>query len=243
MTSTTNLSLTLTRQPVLPLETMALLGEYGYEAAISGAFGRGPETLLLDDSSNTNNTVFLWELGCLVNGTPNCTSSCLDPHQSPSLVWNSPESMLTLHNCLLYPILATAAAHGWLVEDPPGLMGKFNISSSDILPIDFNGTLINPPAWSAVHNCVYSMCKLLDGTQADDRCTFHNTPNYTAYTLGPAVRPWTPYLVRLVQNLISAGEAPADSNYTEFVSRPLWDGRVCRQCRSRWPWGKLCMPP
>lgn len=51
------------------------------------------------------------------------------------MVWNSTDAMFTLQNCLLYPILASAAAQSLLVQDPPRLLEKYGIDTNNTLDI------------------------------------------------------------------------------------------------------------
>lgn len=167
MSSASNLSLTLvqrTSQSTLPGEI------YSYSDAFSDAVG----TNLSEYSGSpgvANNTLFLWESGCRVNGTWNCTLACSESETAYSMVWNSSETMFTLHNCLLYPIIATAAFHGWLVEDPPGLLDKFTISSN-VAPIDVAADFSeNEAIWSVVNGCLVEMCYRTNGYAAKELCS------------------------------------------------------------------------
>jgi hypothetical protein len=65
---------------------------------------------------------------------------------------------------VLHPILATAAIHGWLVEDPPGLLDSFNIDASNMLEMGVpTKSESNEEAWPAINRCLHAMCALIYG--------------------------------------------------------------------------------
>lgn len=74
-----------------------------------------------------SNTVFLWESGCRANDSWNCTAACMDEEIGPTMLWNSTTAMFTLQNCLINPLVALSAAQGWLLEEPVGLLEKYEI--------------------------------------------------------------------------------------------------------------------
>lgn len=186
--STSILSLTLKKQAI---HTSALTQGYRYLDALAdglGLLGAGNE--LFVEPSQANDTVFLWESGCMTNGTSNCTSACQNSEESRNMVWNSPDAMFTLHSCLIRPVLLNAAANGWLVEDSPGLMDRIGIHSNDLQQFK---NLSYPRPIKVVNNCVWAMCSLLYGTQAEEKCPLHEVSS--AYIYGPSEQPWTPSFV------------------------------------------------
>jgi hypothetical protein len=67
-------------------------------------------------SAHKHNTLYLWESGCHTNDGWDCRASCMNTSTRPHMVWNSTDSIFTLQNCLVYPILGYSAAQGWLDE-------------------------------------------------------------------------------------------------------------------------------
>lgn len=184
MSSVSNISLTLVQQPTqshLPTAT-PLYDDAVYDASVG--------------SPGANNTLFLWEAGCRSNQTWNCDQACSNSNESYEMVWNSNDDLSTLRNCLVYPLLATAASHGWLVEEPPGLLDRFGISPGDMVSVDSaasNDTL--EEAWDVVNDCLYQMCNALYGSDSSQKCHDYNTTR-TNYHIGPVDHLWNPKLVR-----------------------------------------------
>lgn len=143
-TALTIYPLTLIRQPI---QTFVPSEGYTYSDAVNDALGfeEGPGTSLFIDSSHASDTLFLWESGCLMNGTNDCGLACSYSEEGLNMVWNSPNAMFTLHKCLVYPILATAAERGWLVQEQNDLLARFNISASNMLLTNASATYSRSP--------------------------------------------------------------------------------------------------
>jgi hypothetical protein len=192
-TSSSNVSLTVVLQPtqsVVPTES------YLYQDALYDALGMNLSDYT-GSPQHRENTLFLWESGCRTGETWNCTLACSDTEAGRNMVWNSSEAMFTLHNCLVYPVLATAVAHEWLVQDPPDLLDKFGISSHDLLTA--NATTgkaeLNESAWPVINGCLQRVCAPFSGSQNLDQCTRHETQSTTFYS-GPQDDSWNISLVR-----------------------------------------------
>lgn len=108
----------------------------------------------------------LYSDGCRVNGTRDCTKACLDTTVGPSIVWNSPDTLFTLHNCIEYPRLSTAAAHGELSAESSKLLEKYNIIANDTLPA--NASNVN--AWPVISGCLRKMCFRYYGLDNETEC-------------------------------------------------------------------------
>jgi hypothetical protein len=201
-------SLTVTLQST---QTAVTTESYLYEDALNDAEGYG----YLSDYSGSprlgNNTLFLWESGCRVGDVWNCTLACSDLEAGPNMVWNSSEAMFTLHNCLVYPILATAAANNWLVQDPAGLLDKFEIPSRDILPTNATAedAKLGASAWPVINGCLTKVCAPLNGENADRICSGPDMQR-TKYRAGPQNNPWKVNLVRFL-NMAVASRLIADN--------------------------------
>lgn len=221
MSSTVAFPLTLISQPI---QTFAPSVTYTYDDALNDALGlrTGPGTSLFIDPSQTNNTLFLWESGCIIDGMKDCGLACSSSEEGLRALWNSPDAMFTMHNCMVYPILATAASYGWLVEKPSGLLERFNISISDMLSKNENLSFPkSPEPWKAVNTCIKTMCNLLYGTRANENnCTMDGWGYKTSYTFG-AQRPlWSPTMVSLSSDF-SDLRSYADVSRADWATRFL----------------------
>lgn len=165
---------------------------YSFENAANTALGSDLRIFERD-----NNTVILWDMGCRVGSTWNCTAACLDPRIGQHMLWNGNNAMLTLQNCLVYPILATAAAEGWLVEDPPGLLEKYDIIANYTLPTKPHVAAANSAyAWPLINACTQRFCTSVYANATYNGCTLDDSRWQTNYAVGPVTALWTPYLVR-----------------------------------------------
>lgn len=175
-------SLTLVEREALPSETPYA---YLFNDAVSDAFGWNASGFA-GSPAHKSDTLFLWESGCKIGDTWNCTTACLDPAQGPDMVWNSTDAMFTLQNCLLYPILASAAAQRLLVQDPPGLLEKYGIDINDNLSAESapNGTAHFP----VLESCVQDFCIEIAGRK-EPSCSPWDYQNGTG---GPDYAPWIP---------------------------------------------------
>jgi hypothetical protein len=199
---TSTASLTVVLQPTPTADTIE---SYLYEDALDDARGYGSAGDYSGSPHLGNNTLFLWESGCRVGETWNCTLACADLKAGPNMVWNSSEAMFTLHNCLVYPILATAAAHDWLVQDPAGLLDKFKIPSHDILPT--NATTedleLSASAWPVINGCLKKVCAPLNAEDVEHECSGPDTKR-TRYLAGPQDSPWNVNLVRFLKMSVAS---------------------------------------
>lgn len=210
--ATYNLQLTVKAQPaqsVLPDQA------YLYHDAVFDALG-----VAMESGGNANeepyagspapvfNTLFLWESGCRFNESWNCTRACLDPYIGPGMVWSAADAMFTLHNCLLYPLLANSSFHGWLVEDPPGLLDTFGISALDLTGDEgFKAWGANVSTLPVVQDCITAMCDLVYDEPSLSVCSEPSGLGWlswsTAYGVGPTDdlgsidHLWRPVIVRL----------------------------------------------
>jgi hypothetical protein len=111
------------------------------------------------------------------------------------MVWDSSDAMFTLHNCLVYLILATTAAHGWLEQHPLSLLDDFGINPSKMLSVDNTTNADNDRlAWRVIFGCVQSVCASYFGEALVNICYRKSTMN-TTYRAGPSDRIWNISLV------------------------------------------------
>lgn len=187
-----NISLTLVQQPIQSLPPLAT---FPYDDVVRGASTGLP---------GTNNTLFLWETGCRINETWNCDAAYSNTDEGYNTVWKSTDALPTLRNCLVYPIVATAASEGWLIEDPPGLLDHFGITPSNIIPDSEAETV----PWNVVNSCLSTICNALYGGNSSEKC-LDTGGGPTRYHIGPADEPWIPELVDRCLNFLRS-RSPAD---------------------------------
>jgi hypothetical protein len=199
---TSSASLTVVLRPT---QSVVTTESYLYEDALYDARGYGSYSDYPGSPHPGNNTLFLWESGCRVGETWNCTLACLDLEAGPNMVWNSSEAMFTLQNCLVYPILATAAAHDWLVQDTPGLLDKFEIPSRDILPTNTTteDLKLSTSAWPVINGCLQRVCAPLNGEDSEYSCSRPDTKR-TRYRAGPQDSPWLVNMVRFLKIAVTS---------------------------------------
>lgn len=196
-------SLTLKEQPT---QSVIHNQSYTYEDALNDAlgeeqFGHGEKYPGSPDYIN-DNAVFLWESGCRVNETWNCTLACTNSRIGRNMVWKSSDAMFTLHNCLVYPIILNATRQGLLFEDPPGLLDKFNIihdSASNDTELSI-GHESNTNPLPVVNGCLWALCDLLsDNKRAYHACAPYGHKKYRAYStsfeIGPPQQTYFPHIV------------------------------------------------
>lgn len=152
-----------------------------------------------EDLPQRNNTIVLFDSGCYQGNRWNCTAACLDEEQGPGITWSGQNASYTIQNCLAYPIIANAAAQGWLEEKRPGLLKKYGIVPNLSLPTKISNAEVDYHyAWPVVRNCMQKFCFLLnDGDDQYDRRSFGPPAPATNYTVGPSSSPWSPRLVRI----------------------------------------------
>lgn len=195
---TTNVTLSATSWPT-PSEIILVNSHqhdvYTYQDALNDVLGYGSPDYPGSPPEALNSTFFLWESGCRIGKTRNCTLACSDTNDGYNMVWNSSDAMFTLHNCFVYPILATAAAYGWLEQHPPSLLDDFGINPSKMVSVD------NTPhaetdrlAWRIIFDCVQSVCASYYGEATVDTC-YQNKTFDTSYRTGPSDRTWNISLV------------------------------------------------
>lgn len=196
----TTVSLTLKEQPT---ESAIYNQSYTYEIALNDALGTYPSYYDRDSERypgspdyTNENTVFLWESGCRVNGTWDCTLACTNSRIGHNMVWNSSDAMFTLHNCLLYPVILHATAHRFLVEEPPGLLDKFNnfpdrTNSHNKLLLDHN---YNGAVLAVINDCLRAVCDLVSNDRESYSCAI-DVDRRTYFTVGPPDQSYFPTIV------------------------------------------------
>lgn len=153
--------------------------------------------------AHEHNTLYLWESGCRTNDGWDCRASCMDTSTRPRMVWNSTNSIFTLQNCLVYPILGYSAARGWLNESSPGLLEKYGIPLND--SVSFEDSREHNKFWPAIRDCRGAMCS--DVLFPDiNRCPADAHTPYNATQLVHSVGSWRPHLVCWTVWTISVGE-------------------------------------
>jgi hypothetical protein len=198
MSITPTRTLTLVERVALPT---VVPNAYLFNDAVSDAFGwnasefAGSPALEID-------TFFLWENGCKTGDAWDCTKACRDTEQGPEMVWNSRDAMFTLQNCLLYPILASAATQSLLVQDPPGLLEKYGIYTNILdagLVADAESVANATTYFPVVESCVREFCVDLAGRNEWSCSPWdpsrNNWSGLEISTTGPDYAPWIPQSV------------------------------------------------
>lgn len=232
-----NSSLTVVLQPTQPAIPTQL---YLYSDAVNDALGNGHSDYIASPEPR-NNTLFLWESGCRIGDTWNCTLACSDSETGLNMVWNSTGAMFTLQNCLVYPVLATAAAHEWLEQHPADLLEKFGITPHEMMPISTTtDTERSASAWPAIGGCLKRACTQFNGYKAEDECSGHDT-HFPGYLAGSADNVWNVSLVRPPKATLSfVIDHFTDNGDADFrwKCRPMHYGSRHSECRYRWPRSK-----
>lgn len=190
MSNTLAQTLTLVERAAIPTTTP---NAYLFNDAISDAFGWNASEFK-GSLPQARDTVFLWENGCKMGDAWDCTTACFDPVQGVEMVWNSTDAMFTMQNCLLYPVLASAAAQLLLVQDPPGLLEKYGIDTSSTLDAESiaNATTYFP----VLESCVREFCVDIAGRDEWSCTPWNSSMNYWSgredITTGPDYAPWIP---------------------------------------------------
>lgn len=200
MSTTTSIaSLTVSE---LPSQSAHLLLDYSLVEALSDAGVSMPQDREPRAPGRPHpkaNTVYLWENGCRTYGGGwNCTTACSNTSLGPNLVWNASHDLgYTYQNCLVYPIIATSAAHNWLDEGSFNLLDKYGFISNATIPLE-------PPktrpareeyeqAWPVINNCRRDFCTALFPKKK--RCPAPPLFAKTELQLGPSNALWSPQLV------------------------------------------------
>ncbi|KAM0718766.1 hypothetical protein Q7P37_005837 [Cladosporium fusiforme] len=204
MSSSSIAFLTVYQQPA---GTPASGEKYNYTDVLSDALG----VLGSNYSASPQpieNTIFLWESGCHLNGsgTRNCTLACANTPATKSF-WNDSNAMFTVHNCLVYPILATASRQGWLVNESSEILNDFGIVDSDVLPVN-DLTRPGEKSWSVVNKCMADICHRLytDDVEAAPKCSASHGLR-TAYSIGPSGLLWHRSMMLNASELCELGRA------------------------------------
>lgn len=82
------------------------------------------------------------------------------------MVWNSPDALYTFYNCISYPMISTAAAHGQISTEDLGLLEKFDIIVNDTMPANAS----NVDAWPVISGCLREMCFRYKGQGNEAAC-------------------------------------------------------------------------
>ena len=160
--------------------------------------------------AHSRNTLYLWESGCRTDGGWDCPASCT----SAIKVWNSSDSVFTLQNCLVYPILAYSASQGWLVEEHSGLLEKYGIAPND--NVSFGDTKEHR-YWPAIRDCRNEMCS--DVLFPDNhRCPADAHGPYHATPLVHSIGPWQPHLVRWLGRVMSVFVSHANATVCRVLT-------------------------
>lgn len=200
MSSTTStVSLTVSE---LPFHSASSLSDYSLVEALSDAGAFMPqdrEPHAVGRTQPKGNTVYLWENGCrLYGGGWNCTTACTHSSLGPDLVWNASHDLgFTYQNCLVYPIIATSAAHNWLETDSSTLLEKCGIIPNATIPLELPET--RPAreefveAWPVINGCRRDFCTALFPKKK--RCPAPPSYAKTELQLGPPDALWSLQLV------------------------------------------------
>lgn len=187
MSTIHTVSLTVKEQAALPT---AAIQEYSLVSALSdaGVKNMGEQASQpLGRPSVENNTVYLWKSGCLVDDAWNCDLACM----RPTHVWNDANAAFTYQNCVILPILAVSAANQWLVEDPPGLLARYGIST------DLTTSIENDPQrslhWPVINSCTDRFCHEIRPN--NEYCLGGLGHQRLKYAVGPFDPPWYPDVV------------------------------------------------
>ena len=93
---------------------------------------------------------YLFHTGCEYNGTQNCTTACQDPVSAFS-------SLHTLHNCMMYPVVADQYSQGNLTQNIVDLARTLGIEKS-IWPSTVSSNIAD-----TIGNCLSDYCNTLEG--------------------------------------------------------------------------------
>lgn len=168
---------------------------YGIRNAVQDAAGTNSGSFIYyygassTESHVVNNTVILWSDGCITDTGPNCTAACMDAINGPPLVWNAANPMLTLHNCLVYPIIAVAAANDWLDTQSKSLLEKYHITPNSTLLGETTSNMSVASGWPVINGCLDTVAA------ADQNSDIIPSAIYTTIKLGPLNATWSPTLV------------------------------------------------
>ena len=126
--------------PVLTLSNPPPAGDYnyGYQMAIKLA---------------TAGSLRLDPKGCIIDGRYDCITACYNPLVAPGMLWNDQNSMHTLANCLVAPVIIDLAASGDLDSDGMSNAAQFGLTNNTLY-----GTS-SDLAWKAINNCTVAYCK------------------------------------------------------------------------------------
>ena len=177
---------------VVEMPTTVPIAGYSYVDALSDAGVHAPQ--IRDRVQSEPNTVYLWESGCQTKDGWNCSTACTDLPSAYDAVWKlSDGSPFTLQNCLVYPIIATGAAEGWLTENSASLLKKYGIASNRTL--ETSRRREQPEAWPTINDCTKKFCSYYFHGQ--EYCP--NGPSYgrTKHSFGPSDALWSPTMVML----------------------------------------------
>jgi len=213
MSATTSIaSLTVSE---LSFHAPSLGSDYSLVEALSDAGAYMPQDRVphaLGRPQPKANTVYLWENGCqLHDGGWNCHTACTDGLHGPNLVWNpSHDNGSTYQNCLVYPIIATSAAHNWLDEGSFKLLEKYGIIPNATIPLEApEGRPAREKyeqAWPVINDCRRDFCSALFPKKK--KCPAKPLYAKTELQLGPPDALWSP---QLVSEIFTLGSNTADS--------------------------------
>ncbi|KAK5113368.1 hypothetical protein LTR62_003468 [Meristemomyces frigidus] len=171
------------------VEQTPYLTDYGFDNGrwmdFYSAVTLGPYSY---DGRNTSGYLRLSDRGCKVPGSNpvayDCQTACLNTTLGPALVWNNTDydSMYTLSNCVMLPVIAALLASSKLTPGGVGMAKKYGITP--------NADLIKTPAqaWPVISGCINAYCSSgSDGGLPTPGCQAgsDNPDDYLQYTLLP----------------------------------------------------------
>ena len=114
-----------------------------------------------------NRAPYLFNTGCLYDGVQNCTAACQDPGSAFS-------SLDTLHNCMMYPIIADQYFKNNLSSDSAQLAQSLEIEKSE-WPSNLSASIIY-----TVSSCLGTLMCISQGNCMDNAALEYKMTHYNA---------------------------------------------------------------
>lgn len=163
---------------------------YSFQDALQDAAGLAP----------LESELTLYESGCHVDDGWNCTAACLDPALGPALLWDGPEAMYTLQNCMVLPLIAYLLANGSLSQRQASLASKYSIEA-DL-------TLWSREGWPVINGCMRAACE--ESSSGAEDCELSSSLwQPITYPLG---QPNAPQALRVNASLCDCLDTSLDSD-------------------------------
>ena len=130
---------------------------------------------------------YLFHTGCQVDGVQNCTVACQDPGSAFS-------TLDTLHNCMMYPIIADQYSKSNLSMEIAQLADSLGIGKEQ-----WPSSSISLNITKTIGNCLDAYCDTLndckDSVQVDQNLTYDYDPTYITFlnNTGPFYFDLDPY--------------------------------------------------